>query len=755
MNDLSKFAKNYLKYRTPTETGAISLVERLPAGSKTEDETYNVLHFRKIIKGYASALVKHEERILDYLTTNDISHTVRLLAYKNSPNANDLNNSSQIIITQAAGVALDNWYNVPIFIHELSRSLNDIYEHPLFVIKILQNSLVALEMIHQHNIIHCDIKMDNICLPYQGDGAESGNLVQIQLDNITLIDFGASYWIDNFGATDRIWLGYNENEEERYQSRLLINTLKQWFRDNHGKKSAPYNHESLKKINYSCDLYSLGVAFEHFCNNKYSNEIQCWNLVLNDLRSIIQELKNYDEGIPVKQIQLPHQQLIKKLNNLIQTIIKYEKSRGYFINNDKYFNVGIISSLDLGKNKNKKGTLITPTPIMNLEEDGEVSSKEPNDKNDEVLPKKSGKRVWLIGGIIGFILVSFMIMANFKDSDLPPSPVPTPSAISTIYVEMANQVYDVYENERDLKTRNSIFDKMIKEGNTLASLGYVDSKINLTRDGDFIDTQKYNEELKNLNFNINIIKELENIADQSYGASWLVADYYYWQNNQEKTLTYLLKTAKMNKPFAMKYLGFYYLDGESVPKQPSEALYWLRKAAELGDSDAMTQLGLLYETGEGTPIDYNEALKWYAQDAVIEKNYARILNIFEKLVDEEDGITTKQFSYLKAFAWRADENNSEYTIDYFKLLNSLQAEDFSIEESIENSNDLDVQKTISLIINTESMDHNEKQEWFDKYPSMTDSQRTRLKDILDNERIKLNKLEEKYIEELKTLNSRY
>ena len=62
---------------------------------------------------------------------------------------------------------------------------------------------------------------------------------------------------------------------------------------------------------------------------------------------------------------------------------------------------------------------------------------------------------------------------------------------------------------------------------------------------------------------------------------------------------------------------------------------------------------------------------------------------------------------------------------------------------------------VKLVLNTESMDNSEKQYWFDILPSMTDEQVDRLFDILETERKKLEELELKYQEEIKTLNEKH
>lgn len=62
---------------------------------------------------------------------------------------------------------------------------------------------------------------------------------------------------------------------------------------------------------------------------------------------------------------------------------------------------------------------------------------------------------------------------------------------------------------------------------------------------------------------------------------------------------------------------------------------------------------------------------------------------------------------------------------------------------------------IQLILETDSMDDNERQYWFDIMPSMTDEQVDRLFNILDTEKKKLLELETKYQEEIKSLNEKH
>ena len=72
------------------------------------------------------------------------------------------------------------------------------------------------------------------------------------------------------------------------------------------------------------------------------------------------------------------------------------------------------------------------------------------------------------------------------------------------------------------------------------------------------------------------------------------------------------------------------------------------------------------------------------------------------------------------------------------------------DETLSQYNEL-----VDLILETESMDNDERQYWFDILPSMTDEQVDRLYSILDTEKKKLEKLEEKYQDEIKNLNEKH
>jgi TPR repeat protein len=62
-------------------------------------------------------------------------------------------------------------------------------------------------------------------------------------------------------------------------------------------------------------------------------------------------------------------------------------------------------------------------------------------------------------------------------------------------------------------------------------------------------------------------------------------------------------------------LGYHYLAGSHVKKDPVEARRWFVKAAEQGHRDGQFRAGMAYAEGYGAEPDYAEALRWFRSAA--------------------------------------------------------------------------------------------------------------------------------------------
>lgn len=92
-------------------------------------------------------------------------------------------------------------------------------------------------------------------------------------------------------------------------------------------------------------------------------------------------------------------------------------------------------------------------------------------------------------------------------------------------------------------------------------------------------------------------------------------------------------------------------------------------------------------------------------------------------------------------------------ITYSFLMTQITQNDFTF--TILDEIQVKYPELISLVLQSESIDNNEKQYWFDILPSMTDEQIDRLFNILMTERRQLEELNMKYQEEIKTLNEKH
>lgn len=78
-------------------------------------------------------------------------------------------------------------------------------------------------------------------------------------------------------------------------------------------------------------------------------------------------------------------------------------------------------------------------------------------------------------------------------------------------------------------------------------------------------------------------------------------------------------------------------------------------------------------------------------------------------------------------------------------------EKFEIPESVRTQ----YPDLIPLILQTESMNDDERQYWFQILPIMTDDQVTKLREILENEKKQLSELDQEYQQELKRINDKH
>jgi TPR repeat protein len=75
----------------------------------------------------------------------------------------------------------------------------------------------------------------------------------------------------------------------------------------------------------------------------------------------------------------------------------------------------------------------------------------------------------------------------------------------------------------------------------------------------------------------------------------------------------MMAAANQGHAMAQHGIGFMYLEGEGMEKNPAEAALWFRKAADHGLAGSLTTLAMMYEQGLGVPQDAAKAQELYKQ----------------------------------------------------------------------------------------------------------------------------------------------
>jgi len=89
----------------------------------------------------------------------------------------------------------------------------------------------------------------------------------------------------------------------------------------------------------------------------------------------------------------------------------------------------------------------------------------------------------------------------------------------------------------------------------------------------------------------------------------------FYQKDYKAAYGKWLPIAKKGNAKAEYRIGYMYLNGLYVKKDPVEARKWFERAAGRGDADAQNDLGTLYLNGQGIQQNLDTALKWFQLSA--------------------------------------------------------------------------------------------------------------------------------------------
>ncbi|MGH8673075.1 MAG: hypothetical protein ACREVG_02060, partial [Burkholderiales bacterium] len=215
------------------------------------------------------------------------------------------NEAAKQVLTRDAGITIADWLRVKPRYADTA-TLSHPFQRSDAFLRMLRACLVALKQIHEHRIVHCDIKEDNICIPYAPHPFPGGGRpIHLEYANLKLIDF--AFAVAHAIPLTQI-LVINPDERVPYQSEMLVSALRA------DRRSGCPN--AVQQLDYRVDLFSLGYMAEKISAAGLDCPPGCGQAQpLEDIRTLVQTLKTFDSV--AEPGPLPHDGLIAEIDRLL------------------------------------------------------------------------------------------------------------------------------------------------------------------------------------------------------------------------------------------------------------------------------------------------------------------------------------------------------------------------------------------------------------------------------------------------------
>ena len=160
----------------------------------------------------------------------------------------------RIVQTYDAGVTVDQWATVLPMIRE-DRIYRHVFEDCAHWWALAHHCLLALQEIHRLELVHLDIKGDNVCIPYAPasfDPDSPDPSLKPVFAQFALIDFAFAL-VSKESLTTPLPIGWQR--EYDYQSPRLLAAL---------EKGREGDLQATRELDWRCDMYSLAAMLKRY-----------------------------------------------------------------------------------------------------------------------------------------------------------------------------------------------------------------------------------------------------------------------------------------------------------------------------------------------------------------------------------------------------------------------------------------------------------------------------------------------------------
>ena len=360
--------------------------------------------------GEAGYWIQRENDFLLDFTVKRLRHTVELSAFAQGGGGHEAPVVEQVA-TRDAGLTVESWLRVQ------PRYANGVvsqhpFQHAGLFLHLLRACLVALQEIHALGIVHCDIKEDNLCLPYSPYPYAAGQAVRLDFERARLIDFA-------FSVTPERPLRHPLPilPAAPYQSNLLKAALSA-DRGGKGRRLA------AQQLDFRADLYSLGYCAGRLLEGGLLQPAgNAGAAALAGARRLVERLKAFDTS-KRRGKTLPHAELIADIDALLADLTDVETYRRFEV-------AQVRAAQTCGDEAASDATGRRPTPLTPLATPLAVSPTEEYAQAKRETPPagRTPRRIprWLAP------LLALTALVGYWQTTQPPAPAstnvkPTPKA---------------------------------------------------------------------------------------------------------------------------------------------------------------------------------------------------------------------------------------------------------------------------------------------------------------------------------------
>ena len=204
-----------------------------------------------------------------------------------------------LVQTYDAGITVDHWATL-LPVERDGWLLRHVFEDCAHWWALARHCLIALDAIHELNLVHLDLKADNVCIPVDPadfDPHLPGQRLTPRFEQIALIDFAFSLVS---GESLVRALPIARQVEYDYQSPRLLNALEAGSRG---------NLSPTRELDWRCDVFSLAAMLRRYLPDPEGPLTGEWtNQRHAQARALVRRLlQAHDEDLPA---QRPHAELI-------------------------------------------------------------------------------------------------------------------------------------------------------------------------------------------------------------------------------------------------------------------------------------------------------------------------------------------------------------------------------------------------------------------------------------------------------------